>query len=69
VIRSSPVAADGKLYFIDERNNVFVVGTGDQFEVLGTIAMGDSEGTRATIAISDGDLFIRTPQNLYCVGK
>ena len=69
VVRSSPVAADGKLYFIDEKNNVFVVGTGDQFELLGNIPMGDSEGTRATIAISDGDLFIRTPQALYCVGK
>jgi outer membrane protein assembly factor BamB len=69
VVRSSPVAADGKLYFIDEKNNVFVVGTGDKFELLGNIPMGDSEGTRATIAISGGDLFIRTPQALYCVGK
>jgi outer membrane protein assembly factor BamB len=69
VVRSSPVAADGKLYFIDEKNNVIIVGAGDQFEVLGNIPMGDSEGTRATIAISNGDLFIRTPQALYCVGK
>ncbi len=69
VIRSSPVAADGKLYFIDEKNNVFVTGTGDQFELLGNIPMGDSEGTRATIAVSNGQLFIRTPQALYCVGK
>jgi outer membrane protein assembly factor BamB len=69
VVRSSPVAADGKLYFIDEKNNVFVVGAGDKFEILGNIAMGDSEGTRATIAISSGDLFIRTPQAVYCVGK
>ena len=69
VVRSSPVAADGKLYFIDEKNNVFVIGTGDHFEVLGNIPMGDSEGTRATIAISNGDLFIRTPQAVYCVGK
>lgn len=69
VVRSSPVAADGKLYFIDERNNVLVVGAGDKFEVLANNAMGDSEGTRATIAISQGDLFIRTPQAVYCVGK
>jgi len=69
VVRSSPVAADGKLYFIDEKNNVFVIGAGDKFEVLGNVPMGDSEGTRATIAISSGDLFIRTPQAVYCVGK
>jgi outer membrane protein assembly factor BamB len=69
VVRSSPVAADGKLYFIDEKNTVIVTGTGDQFEVLASNPMGDSEGTRATIAISGGDLFIRTPQAVYCVGK
>lgn len=69
VVRSSPVAADGKLYFIDEKNNVFIVGAGDQFELIANIPMGDSEGTRATIAMSNGDLFIRTPEHLFCVGK
>ncbi|MEI9895773.1 MAG: hypothetical protein WDN28_18305 [Chthoniobacter sp.] len=29
---------------------MIIVGAGDQFEVLGNIPMGDSEGTRATLA-------------------
>jgi outer membrane protein assembly factor BamB len=69
VIRSSPVAADGKLYAIDENGTVFVLGTGDEFKVLATIPMGDANGTRASIAISDGDLFVRTTEKLYCIGK
>ncbi|HYR59460.1 MAG TPA: PQQ-binding-like beta-propeller repeat protein [Chthoniobacteraceae bacterium] len=69
VIRSSPVAADGKLYAIDENGTVFVCGTGDEFKVLATIPMGDANGTRASIAISNGQLFIRTTEKLYCIGK
>lgn len=69
VIRSSPVAADGKLYIIDERGTVFVCGTGDEFQVLAKIEMGDADGTRASIAISDGQLFIRTTEKLYCIAK
>ena len=69
VIRSSPVAADGKIYIIDEKGTVFVCRAGDEFQVLSKIEMGDAEGTRASIAISDGQLFIRTTQALYCVGK
>ncbi len=69
VIRASPVIADGKLYVMDEKANVFVCGTGDEFQQLGKIEMGDNEGSRASIAVSQGQLFIRTTQALYCVGK
>ena len=69
VMRSSPVAADGKLYAMDENGTVFVCGTGDEFKVLATIPMGDANGSRASIAISDGQLFIRTTEKLYCIGK
>ncbi len=69
VIRSSPTAADGKIYAINEKGKVFVCSAGDAFQVLATIPMGDAEGTRASIAISDGQLFIRTTQSLFCVGK
>ena len=69
VIRSSPTVADGKVYIIDEKGTVFVCSAGDEFKVLATIPMGDAEGTRATIAVSDGQLFIRTTQAVYCVGK
>jgi outer membrane protein assembly factor BamB len=69
VIRSSPTAADGKIYIISEKGTVFVCSAGDDFQVLSTIQMGDAEGTRASIAVANGNLFIRTTENLYCVGK
>ncbi len=69
VVRSSPTAADGKLYVINEKGTVFVCGIGDEFKLLATIPMGGAEGTRSSIAVSDGELFIRTTDALHCIGK
>ena len=69
VIRASPTGADGKIYIVNEKGTVFVCGAGDEFKVLATIPMGGAEGTRSSVAISDGQLFIRTTEKLFCVGK
>ena len=69
VIRASPTVADGKVYIVNEKGTVFVCGAGDGFKLLSTIPMGGAEGTRSSIAISDSQLFIRTTENLFCVGK
>lgn len=70
-IESSPTGADGKIYFQDFRGAVFVVEAGEQFKLLRTIPMGDEgdDTLRATIAVSQGNLFIRTGSKLYCVGR
>jgi outer membrane protein assembly factor BamB len=70
-IQSSPTAADDKIYFQNWKGEVFVVAAAEQFKLLCKASMGD-EGddlVRASIPISNGDLFIRTAQKLYCVGK
>ena len=36
---------------------------------VATVPMGDAEGTRASVVVSGGQLFLRTTQALYCVGK
>jgi outer membrane protein assembly factor BamB len=67
---SSPSVADGKIYFINFAGEVTVVDAA-KGEVLKTIPMGD-EGEnmiRSSVAISQGQLFIRTNKRLYCVGK
>ena len=69
VIRASPTAADGKIYIMNEKGTVFVCGTGDEFKLLATIPMGGAEGARSSIAASNGQLFIRTTEKLFCVGK
>jgi hypothetical protein len=45
-----------------------VLDAGNEFKVLSTIHVGESP-VRASIAVAHGELFIRTAQNLYCVGK
>ncbi len=68
IFRASPTGADGKIYCISERGTAVVLSGGDEFKILATIPMGE-EPVRASIAAADGHLFIRTAQNLYCIGK
>ena len=68
VIRSSPTAGDGKIYFIDERGKVFVLAAGDEFNVLAEIDMGGGQPARSSIVIAGGRLYVRTADTLYCIG-
>lgn len=60
---ASPVAADGKVYFANEDGEVFVVKSGDKFELLSRNPL--SEVIMATPAISKGMLIVRGEHNLY----
>lgn len=64
---SSPVLADGKIYATNEDGLTTVVKAGPQFEILAENALNDY--TLSSPAISDGQIFIRTAQHLYCFGK
>lgn len=64
---SSPVLADGKIYMTNEEGTTVVVKAGPTFEVLAENALDDY--TLSSPAISDGQIFIRTKQWLYCIGK
>jgi outer membrane protein assembly factor BamB len=68
IFRASPTGADGKIYCISESGTAVVLGAGEEFKVLSTIPMGESP-VRASIAAAQGELFIRTARNLYCIGK
>jgi outer membrane protein assembly factor BamB len=69
-IEASPTGADGKIYFVDFRGVVFIVAAGNEFKLRRTIPMGDDgdDKVRSTIAVSQGNLFVRTGSKLYCVG-
>ena len=61
---SSPIAADGKLFLIDQRGRSTVVSAGRDWRVLST---GDfDEDVMATPAIVDGCIYVRTQKHLYC---
>ncbi len=69
VIRASPTLADGRLYIINERGTAHVIdATANEFKILATNVLPD-ENVRGSIAVSDGQLFIRGAQFLYCIGK
>jgi len=67
--RASLTASDGKLYCICETGEVVVLKAGDEkFEVLFETKYGEGP-IQASISIANGRLFIRTAENLYCIGK
>jgi outer membrane protein assembly factor BamB len=67
---SSPVAADGKLYYITRAGETYVVPLQKEFKLLATNRFeSDKSGYSATPAISDGELFIRSNTHLYCVSE
>jgi outer membrane protein assembly factor BamB len=68
VFRASPTGADGKIYCMNERGQVWVVSA-DSFKVLYNGDLGGADWpTRSSIAVADGDVFVRTSETLFCFG-
>jgi hypothetical protein len=63
----SMVHGDGKLYVTSRNGATLVFAASPKYELLATNRLG--EHADASIAISGGDLFIRTYKNLWCIGK
>jgi len=64
---ASPVAGDGKIYFVTDQGKVSVVKAGREWEVLKVNDLG--EECFASPAITGGRIFIRTRGALYAFGK
>lgn len=64
---ASPVAADGKIWFVNLEGKVSVVRAGADWEVIASADLG--EQVIATPAISNGCLYLRTDKSLYCFGS
>jgi len=63
----SLVLADDKLYITNEEGLTTVIKAGPKFEVIAENPLNDY--CLSSPAISDGQIFIRTATNLYCIGK
>jgi outer membrane protein assembly factor BamB len=64
---ASPVYADGNVYFLSEAGQATVVKADAKFKV---IARNRLDGPcQASMAISGGQLFLRTAGHLFCIGK
>jgi len=62
---ASPVAGDGKIYFTGEHGETVVLQAGREFKELRRCGIG--EDCMSSPAISDGHLFIRGRQHLFCI--
>lgn len=62
----SLVHADGRIYIADKNGTTTVFAAGPRYEHLATNRLNES--TNASIAISGGDIFIRTYKHLWCIG-
>ena len=64
---SSAILVDGKIYLPNQAGDVFVLRASPTFELLATNSV--NEPTNASLAASDGELFLRTNKSLWCFSK
>ena len=63
---ASPVAAAGRIYFINDEGLTTVIAAGPEYKELASNPLG--EKTQASMAISNGQVFVRTEKHLWCIG-
>jgi outer membrane protein assembly factor BamB len=62
----SPVRVDDRIYCVDEEGVVWVIAAEKEYKVLAQNPLG--EPSRATPAVANGRMYLRTFSHLYCVG-
>ena len=65
----SMVYADGRLYLLMRDGETLVFKASPKYELLATNRLSPGEQTNSSLAISDGDIFIRTFRHLWCIHK
>ncbi len=68
-IYASPVAVGDRLFIVTREDGVFVTTTGAHPKVLAHNQLEDASIFNATPAVSNGQMFLRSDQYLYCVSK
>ena len=64
---ASPVTANGLVFFLNDDGVTHVVRAGPKFELVARNELG--EKTYASPALSGGQIFLRSFEHLYCIGK
>jgi outer membrane protein assembly factor BamB len=65
--KASPLAADGRIYFLDQKGLATVISASDRFDKLAENQIDDE--TTASPAIADGRIYLRARAHLYCIGR
>lgn len=73
VFQASPTGADGKIYVMNFDADVSAIQAGGtEFKLLHKTSLkddGDDTRHRSSIAVSQGNLYVRTGTKLFCLGK
>ena len=64
---ASPVLADGRIYITSEDGLTSVFTAGPSFQIVAENAV--DEYTLSSVAVSNGQIFLRTDKHLYAIGK
>jgi outer membrane protein assembly factor BamB len=67
VFSASPVAADGKVYFVSENGETLVMKAGRSPELLARNDLGVR--SVASPAIAGSQIFLRSDNEIFCIGK
>jgi outer membrane protein assembly factor BamB len=68
--KASPVLGDGKLYVGSETGRFYILRPqAERCEVLSEHQFPEGEAVIASVAVSDGRVYLATTENLYAIGK
>ncbi len=68
-VYASPILIDDYIYVVTRRSGTIVYPPGDDFKPLSqNVLSGDETDFNASPAVSDGKLFLRSNQAIYCIG-
>lgn len=65
----SMVHAEGRLYVVTKNAQTLVLKADPKYELLGTNSLGPGESSNSSLAISNGDVFLRTFKHLWCLAE
>ena len=65
---SSMVLSGDRIYVLNQAGDCFVLRASPKFEKLATNALNDGL-TNSSVAVSNGQIFVRTHKHLWCIGK
>ena len=68
VFRASPTGADGKIYCMNEAGETWVLSANEP-KIISQSDLKSDKPARASITASQGALFVRTADKLYCFAK
>jgi outer membrane protein assembly factor BamB len=63
----SMVHAEGRIYLLMRNCDTIVLAAKPKFEILATNVLGTGENTNSSVVISNGQIFLRTFKNLWCI--